>query len=313
MKTIRIFLATIFTFVTILLNAQQAKEGDIFNIKKVTAHNKHYFIDLVLNDSVSTIGIISSTDTLAMAKDFYLKHINSFNMEINPSPNQLDSLRAGDIKKYYLKGKIKLGTNTYYYGPIIIAKEIAFNSTLVFPLSRIYNTTDSSRIIHINFPKKKLEVLSRKDLEKMPLRKFEKYSMRHGPKEHNYSIETTFYVANKIGFEKSMTGRFGFNIAYSGTVVLNTKRKNVFDFVFSLPRFEMFDFSNEERGLRYFGFLPYKSGICGVELGQITIGTLETDNQNICSNEFDGVIGTRFLGNYRCLFDFDKLDFYINL
>lgn len=49
--------------------------------------------------------------------------------------------------------------------------------------------------------------------------------MFHSPKEHNYSIETTFYVANKIGFEKSMTGRFGFNIAYSGTVVLNTKRK----------------------------------------------------------------------------------------
>lgn len=127
--------------------------------------------------------------------------------------------------------------------------------------------------------------------------------MFHSPKEHNYSIETTFYVANKIGFEKSMTSRFGFNIAYSGTVVLNTKRKKVFDFVYAtLPCFDMVDFSNEEKGLRYFGFLPYKAGICDVELGQITIGTLETDEQDICSNEFDGVIGTRFLGYYNCFF-----------
>ncbi|MDO4368702.1 MAG: hypothetical protein Q4C26_08440 [Bacteroidales bacterium] len=51
MKTIRIILTAILAFASIQLNAQQAKEEDIFNIKKFTAHDKHYFIDFIFNVS----------------------------------------------------------------------------------------------------------------------------------------------------------------------------------------------------------------------------------------------------------------------
>ena len=313
MKTLRnILLIAAFILTCVQLEAQEGRKSDTFTIKRSMSNDNHYSIILPINDSTSISGTLSSIDTLVVDKSLYLEYREIFNMDKNPTQQQLDSMMTGDMKSYTSTITINIGPSTYYSGPIIIAKKLAPPFKLFIPISRLFNINDNSRIIYINFPKRQLQVLSRADMEKTSLKKYAKFSMIHGPRENNYSIETSFYVADRKGFEKSITGRFGFNIAYSGAVTLNTKRKKVFDFVYDIPHFEMVDFSDENKGLRYYGFLPDKAGICDIELGQITISTLETESQQICSDEFDGLIGTRLLGYYKCYFDFDKLEFYIN-
>lgn len=313
MKTLRnILLIAAFILTCVQLEAQEGRKSDIFTIKKSMSNDNHYSIILPINDSISISGVLSSIDTLIIDKSLYFENRGTFNMDKNPTLQQLNSMMAGEMKSYTSTITINIGPSTYYSGPIKIIRKLSTPLKMYIPISRLFNTNDNSRIIYINFPKRQLQVLSHADMEKTSLKKYAKFHMIHGPQENNYSIETPFYVADRKGVGKSFTGRFGINFNFSGAVALNTKRKKVFYFVYDIPQFEMVNFSDKLKDSRYYGFLPDKAGICGIELKQTTIATLETEQHQICSDEFDGLIGTRLLGYYKCYFDFDKLEFYIN-